>query len=271
LVTNGFLIENYPGLEAPLPGPAFAARLQQHLDRFELSVYRAEVNRVDADGSGWILRTDRESILAPCVILATGTTPREWELPEDSVARRRLFTEVGELLDVFPSPHRVLVIGGGEAAFDYALSLARAGAEVTILVRGATARAKGRLWELVNNTSQIRIEYGTRVTSLVESATGMTAWLETQRGAEQQSIDAVLTAIGRTRNTPNLPGSLAEQMDQKALRPAPGLFVCGDARCGSVGQAGIAVGDGLQAAAEAVAWTTRRQHRRTQLHARGDF
>jgi thioredoxin reductase len=32
------------------------------------------------------------------------------------------------------------------------------------------------------------------------------------------------------------------------LTPAPGLFICGDARLNSLGQAGIATGDGLFAA-----------------------
>ena len=38
LVANGFLVENYPGLEAPVPGAELARRLGEHLARYGLAV-----------------------------------------------------------------------------------------------------------------------------------------------------------------------------------------------------------------------------------------
>jgi thioredoxin reductase (NADPH) len=247
LVANGFLVENYPGLEAPLPGPAFAARLAAHLDRFDVPVRRGAVEAVEPEGDGWLVRTGRERLRAGAVILATGTAPRDWPVARRGELRGRLFAEVRALLAAVSAPRRVLVVGGGEAAFDYALSLARAGARVDVLVRGVAPRVRGRLAELAGREPGIRVELATRVTALTGSAEGVTAELATPGGTGRRRADAVLAAVGRERSLPALPAGLAGAAPA-SLEPAPGIYLCGDARCGGVGQAGIAVGDGLAAA-----------------------
>jgi thioredoxin reductase len=301
LVEAGFLIENYPGLEAPLPGPELARRFQAHLERFGLSVLAESVTRVEPRGDHWLVTSDAEQRLAGAVILGVGTRPLAWSAPGfAALAGDRVFDDVRDLLCRFPAPRRVLVAGGGEAAFDYALTLARAGAEVGILVRGPAPRATGRLLALANTAPRIRLETGARVASLEAAADGVIATLETPRGIERRAADAVLSAVGRERALdgllPEPEGArvLCARPEEKshppdplpcegrgseaissppssqeggvggrgtgpggseccALELAPGLFVCGDARLGSLGQSGIAVGDGLAAAALAVA------------------
>jgi thioredoxin reductase (NADPH) len=244
LVEAGFLIENYPGLDEPLPGPAFAARLGAHLRRFGLAVAREAVTRVEPRGERWLVRSDGGERLAAAVILCAGTRPRAWSVPGAERVAALVFDDVRPLLGGPVGARRVLVAGGGEAAFDYALSLARAGIEATILVRGDAPRAGGRLLSLAAAEPRIRVETATRIAALEPAADGVAVVLETPRGTERRTADAVLTAVGRESALGDLlPGP---------FQSAPGLFVCGDARLGSLGQAGIAVGDGLAAAPMAV-------------------
>ncbi|HUT77682.1 MAG TPA: NAD(P)/FAD-dependent oxidoreductase [Polyangia bacterium] len=254
LVASGFLIENYPGLEEPLPGPGLARRFAAHLERFGLSVLTESVTRVEPRGDRWLVTTDAGNRLAGAVLLCVGTRPRPWSVPGvGSAGAGRVFHDVRDLLGRFPEPRRVLVVGGGEAAFDFALSLARTGAGVSILVRSAAPRAVGRLLSLAAGEPRIRVETAVRAVALEPAANGVTAVLETARSVERRVVDAVLAAVGRESGVDGLlPESLRAGM-RGAIERAPGLLVCGDARLGSLGQTGIAVGDGLAAASLAMA------------------
>ena len=67
------------------------------------------------------------------------------------------------------------------------------------------------------------------------------------------AAEAVLVAVGRDSRVPDiLAADVAGSYHE--LRPRPGLplFIIGDARHGGLGQVGMAIGDGLAAAAMAV-------------------
>jgi thioredoxin reductase (NADPH) len=253
LIANGYLIENYPGLEEPLPGPVFAARLAEHLERFSIAVEQDELRGVDPDGDQWIGRFARAEVRCRNLILATGTTPRPLALEGDpALLERAVHHEVRELLAALSSPRRVVVVGGGEAAFDYALSLADCGAEVTIAVRGPTPRARGRLAAMIADHRSVRVALRTRVVELSSSGERVAALAVSASGEERWECDGVLAAVGRRSTVSGLVDQAVDDAAVQTLTPRPGLFICGDARSGSLGQAGIAVGDGLRAAMVAV-------------------
>jgi len=253
LIENGFLIENYPGLEQPLPGPAFARRLAEHVERFGVAVERGELRGIEPRGHGWICRF--EEIELPCrsVILCTGTEPRPFAVAGDrSLATRVVFHEVRALLEAISSPRDVVVAGGGEAAFDYALTLAARGAGVRIAVRGETPRARGRLVRLVADRPSIRVALRTEVVELEGAGDRVSVRAVEPAGDQRWDCDGVLAAVGRTSTVADLVGAHTEDDPARSLTPRPGLFICGDARSKRLGQAGIAVGDGLRAAQGAV-------------------
>lgn len=253
LIANGFLVENYPGLERPLPGPAFAARLAEHLSRFGVEVERDRLLGLEPDGGGWSCRFDGAVVRCRSAILCTGTVARPFAVDGDpGLVQRAVFHEARELLAAIPSPRRVIVIGGGEAAFDYALTLADGGAEVTIAIRGAAPRARGRLARLVAENPSIRVARATRVTALDETEDRVLARAISEGREERWEADGILAAVGRIGTAEELAAALVDDAPVLPLTPRPGLFICGDARSGSLGQAGIAVGDGLRAAAGAV-------------------
>lgn len=234
LLANAHRIENYPGL-VPMDGPAFVERLAAHLVRFRLEIERGRVRALRPLAEGLLIETDCGEIASGAVILAVGTHPRALDLPGDEQAR--IFHEVRPLLVAHPEPRRILVIGGGEAACDYALSLAAAGAQVRILVRGSRLRARGRLAQRIAEQEQIVISYGAVAQEIHSGIV-----LALADGSRTEEAEALLVAIGRRSAAPPL---LPEG-------PAAGIFVVGDARSGALGQAGIAIGDGLAAAAAAV-------------------
>jgi thioredoxin reductase len=179
--------------------------------------------------------------------MATGTSPRPVSVPG-----ARCYDD---LADVLRARHpRVAVVGGGEAAFDYALSLARAGVRVTILARSAP-NVRGRLPALVAASGAIAVRTHVSLirASRTETPAGLRLELQSAGGAtEALEVDALLGAIGRQPTVRTLLAAAALDGWQEALEPRPGLFVCGDARHGALGQVGMAVGDGLAAAMRVV-------------------
>lgn len=271
LIENAFNMENYPGLEAPITGPDFMGRLQADLADFDLEVTRGTVKRIEPTPGELRVHTAHTTISADAVIVAVGTVPLPLGIDgEGDLAGGPLFYEVKNLLPL--SPSSVIVAGGGEAAFDYALSLARAGAEVHLSVKNARPSAGERLEQQVADTPGIKVSTRSRVKTCIPQGRGILATLEDKRGVHDLEADALLVAVGRRSAAFELlePRELAgraqararararEGESERGLTYKPGLFIAGDARLGTLGQVGIAVGDGLLAAMKAVKFAEER-------------
>jgi len=244
LVLEARSIENYPGTETPIGGEVFALRLREMLNRFGLSVRNLHVERVSMD-DGMFRSEGTEGILTSrCLIVATGTVPADFALP--SRGNPRMYRSIIPLR--MDPPARAVVIGGGEAAADYSLSLSDLGTDVILLVRGDRLRAAGMLRSQLLERGSIRIMYNT-VPEFAESGQG-SAVLRTcsPLGQAELETDAILAAVGRE---PSLPGIMPDGfhwIEGTAVTSIPGLFLVGDAALGRLGQTGIAVGHGLMAA-----------------------
>ncbi len=253
LVANAFSMENYPGLE-PISGPEFVQKLEAHLARFGVPVTRARVDRIARSANGFRLTGEFGALEADAVIVAVGTVSKTLEIPGAStLAGAGVYNEVRQQLDQLrqdrTSGRDVLVIGGGEAALDYSLSLARAGARPVIIVRGAKLRAVGRLVKLVEEHPAIQCMYDT--TPLSVGREGDEIVLTARRRGDQRSElrgAGVTVAIGRYRAADDLLDSLDIDLNKGVSTRIPGMYIAGDARFGGLGQVGMAVGDGLFAA-----------------------
>jgi len=254
LVENAFCVENYPGIEKPLRGPELAERLRAHLSRFGIAIDRAEVSAIVSEGDDYIVDGDSGTMRARAVILASGTEPVRLGISNESDCEdRAVFYDVRSLLRRHPNPRRVVVVGGGEAACDYALSLSASGARVTMAVRSNRLKARGRLADAVRRCSAVRVSLET-----VCESVGISPTTVRLRGAaedaEESEMDALLVAVGRRSTAAALLGSMGAAPPAAENDLSSGLFVVGDARHGGLGQVGMAVGDGMRAAAEAVSF-----------------
>ncbi len=271
LTVNAFEIENYPGLAHSVTGPDFATRLARQLTRFKVGVHRDTVQQIRPDvydsrtgsvppgaDSSWRVITGSGVLEARCVVVACGTTPRTLSFigRETVELAECLFYEVAPLLQKWKGG-RILIVGGGEASFDYSLSIARSNGTATILCRNSIPRVRGRLAELVKREPRIRLFTSSELIRVQSDGDGFKGEIGQHIGDSGCCVglavhrfDAMLVAIGRQSRLPSvLPDALLRGDN---LTPAPGLFICGDARLGSLGQAGIATGDGLFAAQQIV-------------------
>jgi thioredoxin reductase (NADPH) len=247
LVREARRIDNLPALEAPVSGLELAQRLTGSLLRFGIDVLEGSVTSVSLlPGGGFLSDTGDDPVRSRSVILATGTRPVDYGLAGDHPPVLRSFLDLPPVLRGL----RIAVIGGGEAAFDYALHASDLGAVVDVLVRGSAPVAVGVLPAEAGARPSIRIRY---ITQVVEAhAEGSITVMHLISGNERLllSTDAVLAAVGRERSLPVVPGEPMQIHGEGSVKTSiPGLFIAGDAALGAQGQAGSAIGQGLAAAA----------------------
>ena len=204
----------------------------------------------------------RQSVSFDHAVIATGSRPAR--IPSLWLDSERMLdsTSALELPDIPPS---LLVIGGGYIGLELGSVYAALGSRVTVvemlpgLLPGADRDLAGLLArQMASRFAKVYV--ATRVQSLEETATGITAVLATPEGAVTESFDKVLMSVGRTPNTEQLG---LEQLDiacdergfipvdeQRATSHA-GVFAIGDV-AGEPGLAHKATHEG-RTAAEAAA------------------
>lgn len=252
LIANAWSVENYPGIE-PVDGRNLTVLLKEFLNRFDIMIEREVVEGVCVDGEQYLVETTGGGILARSVIVAAGTRPILLDVPGAGELReKKLWYEITDLLDLEPQPGHIAVIGGGEAALDYSLSLAGAGGRVTLLVRGSAFRACRRLIELAETMQTITPLFGVEVVRLESTERGVSVRYSESGEEASLECDGVVAALGREAATSDLLKDCPVEGRNSIYTDHRGLFITGDARLGSLGQVGIAVGDGLEAAMAAV-------------------
>ena len=261
LVSAGRWIENLPGV-APMPGPALAQRFAADLQRFGVAVEARDVVALHPDGNGFaVCCGDSYRAITRAVVVAVGSQPLPWPFSGAmALAGERVFDHVRVLLARLPPDHpvpgvrRLIVVGAGEAGVDQALTLAEAGWGVDLLTRGAAVSVAGRLRAaLADHTASRAIHIHTHwlPREVVAQGGGVCLHGERAQGVAapmQLTAEAVLVAVGRQTAIGTLLDAWPDRGRNGVATGVDGLFVVGDARLGALGQAGIAIGDGLFAA-----------------------
>ncbi|MDB5648788.1 MAG: gor, partial [Hyphomicrobiales bacterium] len=145
------------------------------------------------------LVSDGREIRAGKILVATGGTP----VLEPGIPGLDLTITSNELFDLPVFPARMLVIGGGYIAVEFASLFARLGTKVTLVFRGENVLRgfdddlrDGLRTELTH--AGIEILSGTLPLSIEKSADGLTVALT---GDETRVFDQVLLATGRRPHT----------------------------------------------------------------------
>jgi len=243
LIREARLIENYPGLEKPLAGSAFANRLTSILSANDLETGCFHADSIARCGEIFEISGNGESIRSRSVIVAVGTVPKDFNIKVhgDVTIHRSILELIRQL------PERTVIVGGGEAALDYAMNLSDSGSSVSVLVRGRSLKAAGELRENIERRNSVRILYNTVPVS-ASSSDGI-IHLEAESSGRKMILetDAVLAAVGRKPRLPRIMNDFDHESGN-VRTSIQGLYISGDASLGSLGQAAIASGQGTQAA-----------------------
>jgi cation diffusion facilitator CzcD-associated flavoprotein CzcO len=134
-----------PGLEMPRTYPTYPSReqvveyLESYAAHFDIQpVFNTRISCVRRDGGRWCADTDRHSVHAPVVVVATGIaeTPHRPSWPNSGQYQGSILHSSDYRNPVSCAGKRVLVVGFGNSGGEIALDLANAGVDVALAVRG---------------------------------------------------------------------------------------------------------------------------------------
>ncbi|HWR27174.1 MAG TPA: NAD(P)/FAD-dependent oxidoreductase, partial [Candidatus Thermoplasmatota archaeon] len=137
LLRYAYLVENYPGFPRGISGKKLAESIVEQLHNLGLSIRKSAVKHVHHNNGVFLIETDQGRLLSPAIIIATGTCPKKVNMMGSaSIEGTRLFYDPSSIhLEEDKGKKRIIVIGGGDIAFDYTLTLLHGGHEVTIISR----------------------------------------------------------------------------------------------------------------------------------------
>ena len=289
------MIENFFGFPDGIGGAELARLAGRQAERFgaELVLLRGVVGSTgDASGAPSLEIDGGFEVTADTVIAANGMEWRRLEV--DGVAElleRGVYYGAGRSEAARCAGDQVVVVGAGNSAGQAVLHLARAGAKVTLIVRGDRLASKmsAYLVERIEPNPLVDVRLETNVTAVHADGDelGAVTISDGTGKSEQLRAAALFLCIGGTPRTAWAGGAgvrvnqagfvlTGSALLEDGRRPEgwpldrdplvlettiPGLFAAGDLRSGSTKRVAAAVGEGAMAAALV--------HRRLEELARG--
>lgn len=161
---------------------------------------------------------------ARAAIIASGTKPRPMSgaaIPEN--LRGRVVHEIADLLD--DSGKQMIIVGSGDAAFDYALNLSRKNS-VIILNRSEQVKCLPKLFEQAQVNQNISYRPQTEITQLTTSLDDdMNVECSSPDGLIRLKADILIAAVGREPRLDFISPSLAGQTVELENRASSTLQV----------------------------------------------
>ena len=263
-------VENYPGFEHGIQGPALMEVMQKQAERFGTEIVFEKVERVDFSARPFTIWTDGgTSFRARAVIVSTGASARLLGIPSETRLMGAGVSACATCDGFFFRNKRVIVVGGGDTALEEATYLTRFCSEVVLVHRRDELRASKIMQERARANPKIRFVWNAEIDEVLgEDRVRGVVLRDTLTGArEEMAIDGVFVAIGHSPNTEFLKGVLP--LDDKGyvgVQPGttrtvvPGVFAAGDVADSVYRQAVTAAGSGCMAAIDAERWLEAEAH-----------
>jgi thioredoxin reductase (NADPH) len=264
-------VENYPGFQEGIMGPALMIEMRAQAERFGAEMRDCDVTAVDFSQRPFKIVSEDEVEYAESVIVATGASAKWLGIPGEEEYRGYGVSGCATCDGFFFRGKRITVVGGGDVAMEEAIFLSRFTDELTVIHRRDTLRASKTMQERAFANPKIHFVFDTvaeEVLGEADAGSGMKkvtgVRIRNVRTGEERILptDGFFVAIGHQPNTSLFSGQIplddrdyAQAMDPDGTATeVDGVFVAGDVRDHRYRQAVTAAGDGCKAAMDAERW-----------------
>lgn len=257
-VLNTWEVDNYPGFPG-VTGFELSRQFREHANKLGARVVQDEVVQVELSGNVKKVVCEEETYEARCVILASGAHHRTLEVPGEEKLRGAGVSYCATCDGAFFRGRTVAVVGGGDAALEDAIFLARMCEKVYIVHRRDKLRGAKRLQERLQALENIEFVWNSE-TAAIEGDGQVEALRlrQTKTGEERRlDVDGVFIAVGIAPESELYAGQLEldEQgyirADESGQTSVPGVFAAGDVRTKALRQILTAASDGANCVASA--------------------
>jgi thioredoxin reductase (NADPH) len=257
------LVENYPGFEEGIMGPALMQTMRRQAEHVGATFISEDAVSADLGRRPFVVTTtSNEQFEARAVIVATGASSKMLGLPGERRLLGRGVSTCATCDGFFFRNRDVIVAGGGDSAMEEALYLGNLAKSVTVIHRRDSLRASKIMQQRAFAHPKINFIWDTVIEDILGNGMVSGVRLQNVRTADrwEHPIDGVFVAIGHTPNTAIFRGQL-DLNDQgyivvrdRSRTNIAGVFAAGDVHDHTYRQAVTAAGFGCMAAIEAERW-----------------
>jgi thioredoxin reductase (NADPH) len=256
LITNVGKLEGVEG--AAKSGPDLVNTLLERALVAGADYRIGAISALHQDGALWQL--PEQEVAASAIILATGATLKQLDVPGEAELAGRGVSQCAFCDGGLYRGKDVLVVGGGDSAFQEALHLAELCTSVTVAIRGGVPRARAEFVERLKAHSNVYVRTGINVRSIIgtDGVDAIRLYDQNSGSEKDHPIAAVFPFIGLAPQTGIAPSKAKRNADNALSVNATmqtnlsGLYAIGASRANHGGTVADAVADAV-AAAEAIA------------------
>lgn len=240
LLRNANLVENYLGFETGLSGNDLVEKFKKNLENLNITPIFSEVKNVSFLEGNFQIRTNKDFFTSEILVVASGTTPKMSDFNiSDSFA---------DLDKDSCNGKKFVIIGAGDAAFDYAINLVNNYniSEVIVLNRNDKAKCLPLLEKRAEETGKIKHIRNICVESLENTQEKSVLTCINENKYTEIQTDFVISAVGRVPCTDFIDYELLK--NSLNLQNNGLLYFIGDVTNNNYRQTAIATGDGIKTA-----------------------
>ena len=215
----------------------------------------ATVNAIEPGGNVIKIRTDQGEHAARAIVIASGARLNRLNVPGEEQFDHRGVSQCADCDGPMFQGEHVVVVGGGDSAFQEAAALAGYVGRVTILMRGAEPRARAALVERVRALNNVFVTPNATVTAIHGGDTVNAITVRAADGSLQRMECAgVFVFVGLTPNAEFVPPGVkrdakgAIETDASYQTAIRGVYAIGAVRAGYSGMLDDAVKEARAAA-----------------------
>lgn len=257
-LNNTDTVENYTGYKS-IKGYDLAKEMGESALQFGAKLEYGEVNNIinQGDTDKDVYLTDGRVFKTKTLILASGSKNKELNIQSEQNLKGRGVSYCAICDGFFYRNQDIVVVGGGDAAFEEGLYLTEYANTVTIIHRRDEFRAQPMLVEEALDNDKIKFNLN-KVVKEFKGDKGMdeVVLIDTLTGEESQlDVTGAFIYIGKLPQTDYLTGELNQLKDDEGWIKTQsttetqfnGIFAVGDVRQSQLRQIATAVGDGAKA------------------------
>ena len=269
-------VENWPGGDEALQGPALMENMRLHAERFNTEAILDHIHSVDFSNKPYRLEGDAGVYTCDALIIATGASAMYLGLPSEEAFKGKGVSACATCDGFFYKQQAVAVIGGGNTAVEEALYLSNIASHVTLVHRRDELRSEKILQDRLFKKEQegvVSIAWDSVLDEVLGDDSGVTGMrIKNVKDNSTRDIElmGVFIAIGHKPNTGIFDGQL--EMNNGYLKinsgiegnatatSVEGVFAAGDVSDHIYRQAVTSAGTGCMAALDAEAYLDHLAH-----------
>ena len=254
-------VENFPGFQKGIMGPALMEEMRAQAERFGTRFITDDAVKVDLNGEVKTIQDGSgNTYLAKAVILATGSGYKKIGLPKEETLSGRGVSYCATCDGFFFKEQVIAVVGGGDSAVEEATFLTRFASKVYLIHRRNELRASRIMQQRAKDDPKIEFVWNSQVVDILgdDKVTGLKI-KDTITGKEKNlELTGLFVAIGHEPRSELLKGQIDLDPNGYVIAKTgstktniEGVFACGDLVDHVYRQAITAAGTGCKAALDA--------------------